>query len=277
MKMIVGSLVAALSLAAGARVTVTVNPKLTFASAAWWTGPNKIMEETFRALDGVVEYWDLHPFFYTIDQCLKAREVVGTFLKAIRTWNPETKMRAAVFEENGNKHNLERALCHALVLEKIREAGLDVLTSCLANALQAYGQNDNGWDQGNVFFTPDKVWLAPCAWAQRMARDAHRELRVAGATDDNAVSVSATRDREGKSVVLHLVNRSGEAKPVDLKLSGEAKFVLSRVVSLSGSGLDADNAPDAPERVVPAEVTAASLKETVLKPHSYTVVYLTAR
>ena len=253
------------------------NPKLAFASAAWWTGPNKVMEETFRTLDGVVEYWDLHPFFRTIDQCLKAREVVGTFLKAIRTWNPETKMRAAVFEENGNKHNLERALCHVLVLEKIREAGLDVLTSCPANALQAYGQNDNGWDQGNVFFTPDKVWLAPCAWAQRMARDAHRELRIVGATDDAEVFVSATRDREGKSIVLHLVNVSAEAKSVDLKLSGEAKFALSRVVSLSGSDLDADNAPDEPERVAPVEVTAMYLKEPVLKPYSYTVVYLVAQ
>ncbi len=249
------------------------NPKLRFASAAWWTGPDGLAEETFRSLDGVVEYWDLHPFFYSIDECLKVREVVGTFLKAIRTWNPKTTMRAAVFEENGNKHNLERALCHALVLERIREAGLDVLTSCPANALQAYGQNDNGWDQGNVFFTPDKVWLAPCAWAQRMARDAHRELRIAGASDDDRVSVSATRDREGKSVVLHLVNIAGEERPVRVDMKGGSRYGVTRVMSLSGA-LEADNTPDAPERVVPVDRTAASRDGIVLLPWSYVVVTL---
>ena len=35
----------------------------------------------------------------------------------------------------------------------VRRMGDFVLTSCAANALQPYRQNDNGWDQGQVFFT----------------------------------------------------------------------------------------------------------------------------
>ena len=41
-----------------------------------------------------------------------------------------------------------------------------------ANALQALGRNDNGWDQGQLFYLPNATWLSPYGWAQRMIGDA---------------------------------------------------------------------------------------------------------
>ena len=247
------------------------NPKLKFASALWWDGERKYFDLT----DGIVDYWDLHPFFNTIEDVIKVRGIIREFMATIRRWNPKTTMRAAVFEENGMRHDMSRALCHALMMEEIRAAGKDVLTSCPANAFQVWGQNDNGWDQGNVFMTPDKVWLAPCAWAQRMARDGHRELLVASSSDDKDVHVSATCDQAGESAVLHFVNVASEAKSVRLSFAdGRARRVI-KAVSLSGGGsLTADNGPDAPDLVVPRDETASCGKSLKLRPYSYTVVTL---
>ena len=246
------------------------NPKLKFASALWW-GENR---RYFDLLDGVVDYWDLHPYFNKPEEALKARGIVRRFLETIRRWNPKTTMRAAVFEENGPRHDMSRALCHALMLEEVRAAGKDVLTSCPANAFQVWKQNDNGWDQGNVFMTPDKVWLAPCAWAQRMASDGHRELLVASSCDDKDVHVSATRDRAGESPVLHFVNLSGEKKSLSLAFADGKVRRVAKAVMLSGGSLEADNGPDAPERVAPRDETAALAKSLELKPYSYTVITL---
>lgn len=66
-------------------------------------------------------------------------------------------MKCTILEENGNLHNMQRALGHATILNTTRRMGDFLLTSCAANTLQPYLQNDNGWDQGQVFFTPDRV------------------------------------------------------------------------------------------------------------------------
>ena len=248
------------------------NPRLSFAHAAWWTGDNALMEETFRALDGVVEFWDLHPAPGSIEGALGARSMVREFLAAIRRWNASTTMRAAVFEENGSRHDLCRALGHALMLEEIRAAGRDVLTSCPANALQAWRQNDNGWDQGNVFYTPDKVWLQPCAWAQQMAAANHRELLVASAVDAKDVSVSATKDRVGASVVLHIVNISDKPRALSVAFKAGEELKLEKATVLSAAALDAENTPDAPDRVSPKDATADFRMNARLPPTSYTVL-----
>ena len=141
-----------------------------------------------------------------------------------------------------------------------------------ANALQPYKQNDNGWDQGQIFYTPDKVWFQPCGWAQQMASANHRDILTAGKTDDADVTVSATRDREGKSVVLHLCNSSDGAKPLAFDFAGADGLTLAKVTSLSAPSLETRNPPDDPDRVSPKDVTAAFRAAPVLKPYSYTVV-----
>jgi alpha-L-arabinofuranosidase len=95
---------------------------------------------------------------------------------------------------------------------------------------------------------------------------------VAGGTDDPAVTVSATRDRGNRSVVLHVCNPSADAKAVSFKFSDGASWRVTRVVSLSAPSLEAHNTPDDPDRVSPQDVTASFQKEAQLRPYSYTVV-----
>ena len=249
------------------------NPRLVFASAMMWQ-PDKpdIMEEAFRLTDGFVEYWDLHVGAYEPDAGKGTRETIEGFREMARRLNPETTMKAAIFEENARIHNMRRALAHVDNLAAAREAGGFLLTSCPANALQPWGQNDNGWDQGQIFFTPDKVWLQPCAWAQKMAGESHRDLLVAANADSPEIRVSATRDREGKSIVLHLANPTAWPRPVAFDFAGAEDFALAKATVLSAPSLEAENTPDAPDLVSPKDATAAFRAAPVLLPFSYAVV-----
>lgn len=137
------------------------DPSVKLISTAWWRADSPSMERTFRALDGKADYWDYHPW---ADQLASGREVEAE-LRRMRElflrWNPSTTMKCAIFEENGNRHDMQRVLGHVTLQNAVRRMGDFVLTSCAANALQPYRQNDNGWDQGQVFFTPSQVWGMP--------------------------------------------------------------------------------------------------------------------
>jgi len=247
------------------------NPALKFVSAAWWRKDSKNMDLVFDALEGHCEYQDLHPWTDDPAATLEQRKMIGEFRAYRAKRYPNSKLRAVVFEENGCSHGMGRALAHALMMEAVREAGDFVLTSCQANAFQPDGCNDNGWDQGLVFFTPDRVWLQPQAHANRMARDAHRELLVAGRTDDKDVSVSATKSASGDSVVLHLVNVSAQPKTVAIACPA---YRIVKATVLSAPSPEADNTRDAPGRIVPRDMSKDFASTPVLNPWSYAVIEL---
>ena len=251
-----------------------VNPRLKFVSALMYDSRHQdIMDEGFRLTDGYVDYWDLHlqvPGSDVMKAIADARTEFAAFRDMVRRLNPQTKVKLAVFEENGNEHGLQRALIHAAVLGVCREQGDFLLTSCPANALQPWRQNDNGWDQGQIFFTPDRVWLQPCAWAQQMASANHRDLLVSGVSDDPNVLVSATRNRAGTSLVLHVVNASGAANP--LALAGLDGYRLVRATTLASPDPNLDNPAHAPDRIVPTDITTTFTADATLPAYSYTVL-----
>jgi alpha-L-arabinofuranosidase len=191
---------------------------LKFISAAWWRSDSPHMERVFKALNGQADYWDLHPW---ADDANSGR-AVDALLTEVRAkfqkWNPASTMKVAILEENGNTHNMQRALGHATILNAVRRHGDFVLTSCPANALQPLGQNDNGWDQGQIFFTPAQVWGMPPFYAQAMASRNHQPLLVSSTCEGNsALDITATKSEDGKSLILHVVNTS--AAPISTKLS----------------------------------------------------------
>merc|ERR1712039_1063809 len=87
-------------------------------------------------------------------------------------------VKLVIFEENGNTHNLQRALVHAGMHIVASYFGGFLLLDAAANGLQVFSQNDNTWDQGQIFMTPDKAWLSPFGWSQSMLSKHAAEFNI---------------------------------------------------------------------------------------------------
>ncbi len=252
-----------------------VYPDIEFVIAAWWrSGEKATMEHVFRALDGKASYWDYHPFIETPEQAKETESVIAQMQKLFLTWNPETTMRCVIFEENGYTHNMARALAHATMLCIVRRTNGFVPMDSPANALQPYMQNDNGWDQGQIFFDPAKTWMQPPYYAQQMAAKYHQSLLVNAKVSGSNFDATVTKNEAGDTLVIHAVNYSTSSRTMLLSIKefGEVKDVLS--VSLSGTA-KGRNTPDNPTQFAPQEEHLTPGNKLPLKPYSYTVFVLT--
>ncbi|MDR1436843.1 MAG: DUF1080 domain-containing protein [Candidatus Symbiothrix sp.] len=249
------------------------DPAVRFISSAWWRPHSPYMKNVFLALNGKAAYWDFHPW---TDDAAVGKQVEQDLIEMenlFREWDPNTAMKCAIFEENGNLHNLQRALGHATTLNATRRRGDFLLTSCAANALQPYRQNDNGWDQGQIFFTPSQVWGMPPFYAQQMAASNHLPLRVKEEVRGD-LDVTATRSEDGKTLVFHVVNTKDTARNTDIRLNGFVFSGTAEVRTLSGNPGD-ENTPEEPEKIVPGESRISVENGTFsyeFPPFSYTVI-----
>jgi alpha-L-arabinofuranosidase len=243
--------------------------------SAWWRPESSITKKIFKALDGKATFWDYHvggdnPASGTdVDNALTRME------KLFHEWNASTIMRCAIFEENGGLHDMQRALGHATNLNAVRRHGDFLLTTCPANALQPWHQNDNDWDQGQVFFTPDTVWGMPPYYVQQMASSNYLPLRIQDSVDGK-LDVTATRDKEGKVLVLHLVNTSANPAEATIHIK-HFKSDRARVISITGAP-SAENRPGCTREIVPVEQTIRPNSNGDLhytcSPWSYTIIRL---
>ncbi len=218
--------------------------------SAWWRPASSNMEYVFKQLNGKADYWDLHVGGDDPKAGLETDKQITGMLRLMKQWDPETKMKIAVFEENGSKHGMQRALGHATNLNAIRRHGENVLTSSPANALQPYLQNDNDWDQGQIFFTPDQVWGMPPFYSQKMQAENHLPLLVESQVEGN-LDVTAARSENGKILILHVVNTGTDPVNTDLDLSGFEGSKPEVEISMLAGDLTARNTPGQPEQYQP--------------------------
>ena len=190
--------------------------------------------------------------------------------QAFKQWNPKTRLKVVVFEENGGLHNLQRALGHATTLNATRRHGSFVLADSPANCLQPWKQNDNGWDQGQIFFTSDKVWGMPPFYAQQILSEDHQPLRVSSQATPG-LDVVASRSSNGRQVVVTIVNLDSRSIHTSIELN-EFQIGSASAQSLSGE-LDDTNSPSSPNRITTRK-TPTSLYENqvdiILPAHSLT-------
>ncbi len=249
------------------------DPSLSLINAAWWRPESPNMERVFKALDGKAGYWDYHPW---TDQLTTGKEVeqeLKRMQELFLKWNPDAKMKCAIFEENGNTHNMQRVLGHVTLQNAVRRMGDFVLTSCAANALQPYKQNDNGWDQGQVFFTPSQVWGMPPFYAQQMASEYHLPFMVHSSMVSDTLDITATINEDRNKLVLHVANIHSETIAANLDIRNFGKVKTAKAVCLAGR-LDDVNTPEEPERIVPKEMQLDDKGNMVyeFEPYSYTIL-----
>jgi len=219
----------------------SVNPQIRIVHSAWWRRDEKdTMERVFRTLDGKADFWDYHPGVDKINIAEKANKDLSLMEAYIKEWNPDSNMKAIVLEENGDTHHLRRALCHAAFQNEVRRHGDFVEACCAANALQPYRQHDTHWDQGIIFFTPDKVWGQPPYYAARMTAEAYQPLNVE-CTCDGPLDVCAAVSEDGKELCIYVVNLQEEHAVVDFNLGGFVPEGEIKVNVLHGDDLTGDN------------------------------------
>lgn len=250
------------------------NPNIKLICAAWWRPESANMKLVFNAINGKAAFWDLH---VDADDAMAGTTVdknLQQMQSLFKKWDPSTALKCTIFEENGGLHNMQRALGHATILNAVRRHGDFVLTSCPANALQPYLQNDNDWDQGQIFFTPGRVWGMPPFYAQQMASENRLPLNI-GVQISGPLDVTATRSEDGRTMILHVVNSSGSGVKTNIAIDNFAnRKAAIKTLTLAGNLSDINTLHE-PLKIKPVKGELFKAGDTVnysFPAHSYTIL-----
>ena len=249
-----------------------VYPNLKFITAAWWREKEEeTMKYVFDKLDGKCDYWDYHPWTETFAEAKATEAEIKRMRALFLKWNPNTTMKCAILEENGNTHDIARALAHAEMLNVVRRMDGFVAMDSPANALQPYMQNDNGWDQGQIFFSPSSTWNQPPYYTQQIASRTHQPLLINTDYHVNNCDVTATRNEAGDTLVLHVVNAQSSTRSIRFTLNGFGEIASLKAYSVSSTSTNDKNTPQQPEKIITKEEElSTSLTVLRAKPYSYT-------
>jgi alpha-L-arabinofuranosidase len=258
------------------------DPNVQLIIAAWWEPDNPVGKRIVQELDGKAALWDVHVGGDDLREGDNVDRLFTRMEKLVHEWAPETKLKACVLEENGGRHDLQRALGHAHILNVTQRHGEFVLLDCPANCLQPWKQNDNDWDQGQVFLTNSQVWGMPPYYAQQMAGQNHLPDRVATTADSPHGDLDATvlRSEDATSLVLKVVNVGDRPHRAAVRIDHFGPVATRAEVSTLTGKLAEVNSPEEPERVKTVHSTfdgAAEKFEYEFPAYSFTVLKLTTR
>ena len=173
-------------------------------------------------------------------------------------------IRGAVLEENGGRHDMQRALGHARNSNRLHCLGSFVRIETAANGLQMSGRNDNAWDQGALFLTQNSTFLAPHGMANVLLSAADEAsvvaIESAGLASAPTLDVVAVFDAARTMLTVRAVNFGSAAVAASVSLLGCAVAgagVSASVLVLNASSPTATNLPWAPLLVAPVTSTVA--------------------
>ena len=165
-----------------------------------------------------------------------------------------------VLEENGGRHDVQRALGHARNANRFRCLGDFVKIQTAANGFQVLGRNDNLWDQGALFILQNSTYLAPHGIVNialavlNESGAAVVAVEAAGLAAAPQLDVIALLDAEGATLVVRAVNFGAQGVTANVSFLGcavAAGGAQASVVVVAGSSMSEQNTPDAPLNVAP--------------------------
>jgi alpha-L-arabinofuranosidase len=200
------------------------------------------------------EVWfDIHLGTEDPDKVNEQTILIPSFVKGLKEVSPGARFKVVVFEFNAYTHNFRRALGNAHCINELERIGDDVLIACSANALQPDGQNDDGWDQGLLFFTPTQTWGQPSYYVTQMISENHLPncVKTDVNSPDNVLDVTAKVSDNRKTMVIQVVNPSDKSIHAEIDLKG---FVPTKpkaeLTELTGQ-FDDVNTEKCPNNIVP--------------------------
>ena len=205
----------------------------------------RVAEEILNAtaFAGEQVFWDLHVGLFARDDVeVWTQTLAGADAMMRRVGS---RMRLGVLEENGDTHDLSRALGRVRYANFYARAGERFTYGSTANGLQVFGQNDNGWDQGAVFLHPGATWLSPLGLAVQLVGESSepRVLQTDVAGAPAGFDALALRSEDGARTVLRVVNPS--AANVTATVRGACAWTARQVAGLP----NAVNPPSDPRRL----------------------------
>ncbi len=198
------------------------------------------------------EVWfDLHDWTDAaeLDESFQA---MLTFQEALTKLADGAPFQVVVFEFNANSHGQRRALGNALAINAIERNGR-IPIAISANGLQPDGQNDNGWDQGLLFFNPAKTWLQPPGHVTRMISQ-HFQPRLVQCEVSpvkQPLDINAKLSDDGGTLVMQVVNASAQQVEAVVELTGFAPRAPAAKVTELAAPLETVNTADATYTVTP--------------------------
>ena len=253
------------------------DPGIKLVIAAWWRSDSEMCRQIAQRLNGKADLWDVHVGGDGLNDGGDVEREMTTMRVRLQEWCPGTTMKAAIFEENGGRHDLQRALGHAHIVNVTERLGDFVQMDCPANCLQPWLQNDNGWDQGQLFFTPSMVWGMPPYYAQQMLSSSYLPARVASETTSPGgdLDVTVTRDDAGKTLIFKVVNIGAVPHMAAIQISNARPGGAAATVQTLTGALTDRNLPASPDRVKTAASTLTGISSQFnasFPAHSFTVI-----
>ena len=204
---------------------------------------------------------------------------VRSLIEQLGKLSPGAKFKVAIFEFNANNHSLKRALANACAVNQIERLCPEIAIACSANCLQPWRQNDNGWDQGLLFFTPSQVWPQPPYYIVQMLSRNFLPLLINCDVHcpKNSLEVTAARDEQGKELCLQVVNMGSTPVSTRIRLEGFVpRKSKMRITTLTGDW-QAINTPEEPHHIKPTERDCGTSFENramayTFAGHSFTVL-----
>jgi hypothetical protein len=187
-------------------------------------------------------------------------EIAYSFISSVHTVLVNAslgKIRGAVLEENGGRHDVQRGLGHARNANRLRCLGDFVRIETAANGFQVLGRNDNGWDQGALFITQNSTYLSP----HGMVNIPLSSLNETGAAivpvestgPPPSLDIIAIVSADGHFIKISAVNVGSLEIVSNISLLGctVEKSTLANVIIVAGDSLTQQNLPGQPLNVYP--------------------------
>ena len=238
-------------------------------------------------------YWDFH-----IDADDPVSDPVTAFafiasvsrvFASVSSTTGTPPMGGAVLEENGRRHDVQRALGRARNSNRLHCLGDIVRVDTAANGVQVAGLSDNGWDQGQLFLTQNMSYLSPAGMAQVLlsassaggANQVVVAVEAAGLAGAPQLDVIALRDQAGSQIVIRAVNFAPFPTTADVVLQGCTLTGSSAALTALSGALEAQNLPSNPLNIAPVSSNVAAQPgsggmganvSVTLQPYSFTTI-----
>jgi alpha-L-arabinofuranosidase len=197
----------------------------------------------------------------------------------LHTYNPSVNYALNVYELNANAHDLNRALGNARAIGLLEQHGRRVKVVTSANALQPDGKNDNGWNQGLVFFDTQRSWLQPPGYVTQMIAGDFMPTVVGSLSTNPDLTVTAKMNGAVMTLEVVNLNISGSAETPTISLVGFTPSTMTaQVTQLSGTPGDENDAGNVGFVTPQSSSASIALSENsftyTFPPNSFTVLRL---